>query len=249
MKIQIAPSLLAADFSQLGDEVKRAEEAGADLIHVDVMDGQFVKNITIGAPVVEGIRKHTKLPLDVHLMIVQPERHIKAFLDAGADSITVHIEALAFDEIRKAGDKGYYIYFASTPLIDMERSLSIIDLVRKAGKKPAIAINPETPCELLYELVTKIDMVLVMTVWPGFGGQAFIQEAVDRVKKLRDKFPTLNIQVDGGVNEQTVGIAASHGANIFVAGTAVFRSNDKRKTISVMRDKAQKEFNTASVRA
>lgn len=240
MNIKIAPSILAADFSRLADEVKGAEDAGADLIHVDVMDGQFVQQITIGAPVVEAIRKCTKLPLDVHLMVLNPEKQIRHFINAGADNVTVHLEATAFDYAQKQTENGYVIFLVSKPLVDMEKCAKIIDEVHKAGKKISFAINPDTPCELLFELTNKIDMVLVMTVWPGAGAQKFIESTIDKIRKLKVNKANLELQVDGGINSDTIEIAGRNGANVFVAGTAIFKAKDKKEAIKILRTKAEK---------
>jgi len=244
MNIKIAPSLLAADYAKLGEEAKKAEDAGADLLHIDVMDGHFVPNITIGAPMVEAIRKCTNLPLDAHLMVKTPENQIKNFLNAGADIITVHLESLAYENARKKNAKGQVIFLGSYKLIDVEKSFQIIDEVHKAGKKIAVAVNPDTPCELLYEIIDKLDMVLIMTVWPGAGAQKFMEEMVSKAMMIRKKKPKLDIQVDGGINQETVGAAASKGANIFVAGTAVFKAPNQREVIQILRQKAQESFSS-----
>lgn len=206
-KILIAPSILSADFSDLKHEIKKVENAGADWIHVDVMDGSFVPNITIGAPVVKSIRNQTSLPLDVHLMIVDPDKHIKDFVDAGANIITVHAEACTH----------------------LERTLS---LIKELGCKAGISFNPHTPVDCLKYVLEKTDLVLIMTVNPGFGGQKFISSVVPKiseVKKLFDenKLSGKYIEVDGGINTQTAPIVRSAGANVLVAGNAIYSLKDQ----------------------
>ena len=213
-KIILAPSILSADFGDFGREIQRAEQAGADWIHVDVMDGRFVPNITIGPPVVQCIRKATKLPLDVHLMIKEPERYVRAFRDAGADWISVHVEATKH----------------------LQRTLA---LIRESGAKPAVALNPATALYTLDHIWDDIEMVLVMTVNPGFGGQKFIPEMMNKVRTLRKKTerttPHLRIEVDGGVGVENIADLAEAGASVFVAGSAIFGSSNYRETISRMR--------------
>lgn len=202
--IQIAPSILAADFTRLGDQVQQADAAGADLIHIDVMDGRFVPNITMGPLVVEAVRRVTNLPLDVHLMIVEPERYIDAFADAGASNITVHIEA--------------------SP--NLHRTLQHI---QDRGCRAGVAINPHTPASALGELMYMIDSINVMTVNPGFGGQTFITEMTSKIARLRamsgDAKRFIDIEVDGGINEQTAMTAAQAGANILIVGSAIFNTH------------------------
>ncbi len=199
--IRIAPSILAADFARLGEQVREAESAGADLIHIDVMDGSFVPNITMGPLVVEAVRRVTKLPLDVHLMIVKPEHHLEAFAEAGADSLSVHIEA--------------------TP--HLHRALQII---RKLGCRVGVAVNPHTSASTLSEIMHMLDFVLVMTVNPGFGGQEFLAETMPKVSQLRELAEEtgrqIDIEVDGGINPTTAPLVVNAGANVLIAGTAVF---------------------------
>ncbi|MEL6403563.1 MAG: ribulose-phosphate 3-epimerase [Chloroflexota bacterium] len=201
-EVLIAPSILAADFAQLGAQVKAAEEAGADWIHVDVMDGQFVPNITMGPLVVRALRDVTDLTLDVHLMIVQPENYVQAFADAGADLISVHLEASPH----------------------LHRTLQQI---RDAGCKAGVAINPHTPARALQEIITMIDLVNVMTVNPGFGGQSFIMDTKSKIAQLRamigDVKADVHIEVDGGINAETASHAVQAGANVLVAGSAIFK--------------------------
>lgn len=242
MEIKIAPSILAADFADLATEVRKVEEAGADMLHVDVMDGHFVPNISIGVPVVESLRKITRMPLDCHLMIENPEQYVPAFLEAGADSITFHAEAVAFPQARKRVERGWTIQFLSTRLIDFARARMIIDLVHTRRKKVAIAVNPDTMIEVLEDLPSMVDMVLVMTVWPGFGGQTFIESCLPKVQKLREANGTLDIQVDGGLNPDTVVRAAQAGANVIVAGTATFRSTNPRAAVEELRSKAKHAY-------
>jgi ribulose-phosphate 3-epimerase len=205
MSIQIAPSILAADFTRLGDEVQAAADAGASCIHIDVMDGCFVPNITMGPLVVEAVRRVTDLPLDVHLMIVEPAQHIAAFAQAGADTISVHFEADA----------------------NLHRTIMHI---RDQGCKTGVAINPHTPAESLAMTLQYIDQVIVMTVNPGFGGQSFIPEMMSKVAQIRAMSGSIqrkiDIEVDGGINAVTAMSAAQAGANILVAGSAVFRHTD-----------------------
>jgi ribulose-phosphate 3-epimerase len=201
MKIIIAPSILSADFSRLGEQLKEAEDAGADWIHVDVMDGRFVPNITFGPLLVEAVRRTTRLPIDVHLMIVEPEKHFQAFADAGTDNLTIHYE--------------------TCPHIN--RSLQRI---RELGMSPGIVINPGTPVVTLEELTQDVDKVLLMSVNPGFGGQSFIGSTLDKIQKtkvlLEEKNSTAFIQVDGGINVNTIKACFLAGATNFVVGSAVF---------------------------
>lgn len=201
MRVRIAPSLLAADFARLADALARAEEGGADLVHVDVMDGRFVPNLTIGPPVVAALRKATGLPLDVHLMIERPEQQIAEFAKAGADSISIHAEA--------------------TPHIN--RTLSAI---RDLGCLAGLAINPGTPVEAARELRGYADILLCMTVNPGWGGQPFIPESPDKVARLKSLAGEAVIEADGGVDAETVPAVAAAGASLFVAGSAVFGTGD-----------------------
>lgn len=213
--IKIAPSILSADFGRLGEEVNAVEKAGADWIHVDVMDGHFVPNITIGPLVVEAVRKATKLPLDVHLMIENADRYIKEFADAGADIITVHVEACPH----------------------LHRTIQLIkDLKVKAG----VVLNPATPLFTLDEILGEIDLVLLMSVNPGFGGQKFIPSVLEKIKLLRETIDLcvkeIDLEVDGGVKAENAKAVKDAGANVLVAGSAVFNSKDYKKTIKQLRD-------------
>jgi ribulose-phosphate 3-epimerase len=212
--LRIAPSILSADFGRLAEEVRAAEAAGADWIHVDVMDGRFVPNITIGPVVVEAVRKATSLPIDAHLMIVEPERYVEAFAKAGADLVSVHAEASPH----------------------LHRTLQAI---RAAGAKPAVALNPSTPLSAVEWVLGECEMVLLMTVNPGFGGQRFIEACTEKVRQLRARADArrqaLDIEVDGGIKADTVGKVAAAGANVFVAGTAVFGARDYRAAIGEIR--------------
>jgi ribulose-phosphate 3-epimerase len=216
--IRIAPSILSADFGRLAEEIRAIEAAGADIVHVDVMDGRFVPNITIGPPVVEAVRKVTRLPLDVHLMIVEPERYVEAFAKAGANLISVHAEVSPH----------------------LHRTLQAI---RAAGARPAVALNPSTGLEAIEYVLGDVDMVLVMTVNPGFGGQKYIDACTEKVRRLRAlanaRHPALEIEVDGGMKPETVGPVVAAGANVLVAGTAVFGAADYRKAIADLRARAE----------
>ncbi len=204
--ICIAPSILAADFTRLGAQIAEAETGGADSIHVDVMDGRFVPNITMGPLVVAAARRATALPLDVHLMIVEPERHLAAFAEAGADIITVHVEACPH----------------------LHR---VVQQIRELGARPAVALNPHTPAVLIEEILPDVDMVLVMTVNPGFGGQQFIAATLGKISRIRQMITRLghpiDVQVDGGIDRSTAPLVAAHGANILVAGTSIFAAAEE----------------------
>ena len=215
-KIQISPSILSADFSQLGNEIKRLEEGGADMIHVDVMDGHFVPNLTIGPPVIESLRKHTKLFFDVHLMISPVHKYIKNYADAGADIITIHPEATE----------------------NLENS---INHIKKLNKKVGVSLNPDTKISIISDLLEKIDLVLIMSVFPGFGGQKFMPEVVEKIKNLKkiqkEKKLSFDIEVDGGINFQNSKIVIEAGANILVSGTTIFKENngDIKKNIDYLK--------------
>ncbi len=208
--MKIAPSILSADFSKLGEDIREVEAGGADYIHVDVMDGHFVPNITLGPPIVKAIRPITGLPLDVHLMISEPAKYVDAFADAGADYITVHVEA--------------------DPHIHRT-----IQLIKNRGVKAGVVLNPGTASELIKPLIADIDMVLLMTVNPGFGGQAFIPSVVTKIKEIRkwadELNPALEIEVDGGINPETIAVCAEAGADVFVAGSAIYNQSDRKKAI------------------
>ena len=208
-KILIAPSILAADFSNLKSEIKKAELAGADMIHVDVMDGHFVPNITIGPLVVRDIRKITKLPLDVHLMIEEPSRYLYEFIKAGSDIITIHAES--------------------------ERNISLLlSRIKAAGKKAGVSLRPRSSINLIREHLKKVDMVLIMTVEPGFGGQKFMKEMLPKIKRLRSIYDG-DIQVDGGIYKNTAKEVIKAGANVIVAGTSVFKTKSVKKAIKDLR--------------
>jgi ribulose-phosphate 3-epimerase len=204
-KIKISPSILSADFSQLGNEIKRLEKGGADMIHVDVMDGHFVPNLTMGPPIIKALRRFTKLPFDVHLMISPVNRYIQDYADAGADIITIHPEATK----------------------DLKRS---IQHIQSLNKKVGVSLNPETKIDLITNLLNEIDLVLVMSVNPGFGGQKFMPEVLEKIKQLKkikdQKKLEFDIEIDGGINFDNNKLAIEAGANILVSGTTVFKNNN-----------------------
>ncbi|SIT67588.1 ribulose-phosphate 3-epimerase [Edaphobacillus lindanitolerans] len=215
--IKIAPSILSADFARLSEEVKEAEQAGADYIHIDVMDGHFVPNITFGPLVVRALRPVTDLPLDVHLMIEEPDRYIKEFAEAGADIITVHAEACPH----------------------LHRT---VQLIRSHGVKAGVVLNPHTPVDVLDYVIEDLDMVLLMTVNPGFGGQSFIRSVVPKIERtaalIKERGLDVEIEVDGGVTAETVGECARAGASVFVAGSAIFGKDDRRAALQGIRGAA-----------
>ncbi len=214
--IQISPSILSADFSQLGSEIKRLEEGGADMIHVDVMDGHFVPNLTIGPPVIKALRKHCSLQFDVHLMISPVHKYIDAYAEAGADIITIHPEATD----------------------NLENS---IKKIKEKNKKVGVSLNPESKIDLILDLLDQIDLVLIMSVNPGFGGQKFMPEVLDKIKELKkikeQKKMVFDIEIDGGINFDNCKSAIDAGANILVSGTTVFKSNDGdiKKNINLLK--------------
>ena len=236
--VRIAPSLLAADFSRLKDEIQRVEAGGADWLHLDVMDGHFVPNLTIGPPVIEAVRKVTTLPLDCHLMIMEPEKYLGIFADAGADGLTFHAEAVAMDYARKWKERGWAMTLPCKALFDARRVGACLEAIRGKGKRAAVAINPDTEAECVAELLPQVDMVLAMTVWPGFGGQKFIESVVPKVAKLRKLAPAIDLEVDGGLNPETARVAGAAGANVIVAGTATFRAPDAGRMIAELRRSA-----------
>ncbi len=215
--IKIAPSILSADFGRLSEEIKAVEGAGADVIHVDVMDGRFVPNITIGPLVVRAVREATTLPVDCHLMITQPDRYVEAFKEAGADWVSVHLEAE----------------------IHLHRTIS---LIKGLGLKAGVAINPATPVALLADIIQELDYCLIMTVNPGFGGQRYIDFCANKIKELnrliKERGLNLPIQVDGGINEDTIKGAVSNGARIIVAGSSIFGKDNYNAQITLLRQRA-----------
>jgi len=221
--IRLAPSLLNADYACLKDEIQKAEEGGADQLHVDIMDAHFVPNLSMGPAIVESIRKVTKLPLDLHLMVMAPEKLVRSFAEAGADSITFHAEAVAHEYALKMKERGYAMQLVCKDFYDRARLEKTIEEIRDRGKKVAVAVNPDTDAEVL-EFLDRVDMVLAMTVWPGFGGQKFIENVLPKVARLRKLSPTVDIEVDGGVDLGNIENAAAAGANVFVAGTSVFHA-------------------------
>jgi len=213
---KIAPSILAADFANLAQEIRAVEEAGADWLHIDVMDGHFVPNLTIGPPVVASLRKVTGLPLDVHLMIEKPDNYLETFVQAGADLLTVHVETCPH----------------------LHRTLQCI---HKLGKKAGVALNPATPLNFLEPILEEVDLILIMSVNPGFGGQEFIPQTLKRIQTVGKWIKKYNLkvdlEVDGGINENTLFQVVKAGANVFVAGSAIFGKNDYKKIIRQLREK------------
>ena len=212
--VKISPSVLASDLANLASEVAEIEKAGAEMVHLDVMDGVFVPNMSFGMPVVEALKKHSKIFFDVHLMIVKPENYAKRFVDAGADLVTFHYEAA-------------------------ENPEKLLDEIHEAGAKAAISIKPATAAEDIFHLLNKCDMVLVMTVEPGYGGQKFMPQMLEKVSKIRAEADrlglALDIQVDGGINSETAKLSVAAGANVLVAGSSVFNASDRRAAIDALR--------------
>ncbi|AUI35868.1 MULTISPECIES: ribulose-phosphate 3-epimerase [Geobacillus] len=213
--IRIAPSILSADFARLAEEIRSVEEGGADWIHVDIMDGHFVPNLTFGPPVVAAIRPVTKLPLDVHLMIADPDRYIPAFAKAGADVISVHVEAC----------------------VHLHRT---IHFIKEQGVKAGVVLNPHTPVEMIRHVIGDVDLVLLMTVNPGFGGQAFIPAVVPKIREVArmasEQNKEVDIEVDGGINAETAPLCVEAGANVLVAGSAIYNERDRAAAIRTLRE-------------
>ena len=212
--VKISPSVLACDFTKLGEEVADIEKAGADMVHLDIMDGKFVTNISFGLPIIEALRKKSKMVFDVHLMIDAPEVYIDRFIDAGADIVTFHTEAT--EDVR-----------------------GCLEIIKKRGKKAAVSVKPNTPIETVYPYLDECDMVLVMTVEPGYGGQALIPETLEKVRKLRAEIEKrgldIDVQVDGGIKPENAPDAISAGANVLVAGSSVFKAQDRKAAIDALR--------------
>jgi ribulose-phosphate 3-epimerase len=214
---RIAPSILSADFARLGDEIRAVERAGADLIHFDVMDGHFVPNLSIGIPVLESVRKVTKLPLDAHLMISEPAKYVEAFVKAGANSVSTHVEV--------------------TPDVP-----AMVRLIHSLGARASIGINPETDAECVLPFAEQLDMILVMSVHPGFGGQEFIPSALDKLRLIRRELKRrglerVDVEIDGGVKLNNIADVKAAGANVFVSGSGIFGQGDYAKIVATMRDR------------
>lgn len=214
--IKIAPSILSADFWKLGQEIAEVEDAGADMLHIDVMDGHFVPNITMGPPIVNSIKKKARIPLDVHLMIENPEKYITDFVDAGSDILTVHVETCSHLE-------------------------GVVSSIKRLGVKGGVVLNPATPLIFLDHILEQVDMVLLMSVNPGFGGQQFLPSVLPKIEKLREKIDNAglntDIQVDGGINPSNCRSVVEAGANVLVAGSSVFHSANYKETIAELRSK------------
>ena len=214
--IKIAPSILSADFAKMGEEVEALSQYGADIVHCDVMDGVFVPNITFGIKMVADIKKHTELPLDCHLMIVEPQKYVERFAKAGADFVTVHYEACG------------------------ENTANVLSQIKSCGAKCGVVINPDTPAERIKDLIPLCDMVVIMSVFPGFGGQSFIESTLENVAYVKNEADKIGkellIEIDGGVNFRTAPLAKAAGANVLVAGNTVFSSTDRADTIKRLRE-------------
>ena len=210
-KIIVAPSILSSDFSKLGEEIKILETIGSDWIHIDVMDGHFVPNLTIGAPVVKALKKVSNIPLDVHLMIENPEKYIKDFALAGSDIITFHYEAAK------------------------ENNIDIIKMIKSYGIKAGISIKPKTPADVIKKYINEVDLVLIMTVEPGFGGQKFMPECAEKIKEIRKYSDSVIIEVDGGINKETADICKKYGANALVAGNYIFTALNRQEAVNSLR--------------